>query len=205
MDALTLLTVAAAFLVVAAAPGPANLGCAFVSLRHGRVAGLRFALGLALGLTLWGVLAASGMGAILTASAGVLTALKLAGAAYLLWLAYHAARSAASSAEPDPLVLSNTRWFRQGLLLNLSNPKAVLAWMAALAMGLDTSADVHSVALATLVCSLIGLANYLIWALAFSMEPAMRAYRRLRRWLDACVASLFALAGFALIRTAFAR
>jgi threonine/homoserine/homoserine lactone efflux protein len=42
IDALALLTVAAAFFVVAAAPGPANLGCAFVSLRHGRVAGLRF-------------------------------------------------------------------------------------------------------------------------------------------------------------------
>lgn len=205
MDALTLLTIAAAFLVVTISPGPANLGCALVAMRHGRRAGMQFGLGLALGLTMWGLLAASGMGAVLQASEAALVVLKVLGACYLFWLALHAGRAAARSPVDHTAPVAKGRWFRQGLLLNLSNPKAVFAWMAALAMGLDAQAGFDAVALATGVCALIGLANYLGWAALFSLEPAMQGYRKVRRWLEGVAAALFAIAGFGMIRSAFAR
>ncbi len=205
MDLASLLPIAAAFLVVTVSPGPANLGCAFVAMRHGRRAGVHFGQGLAAGLALWGVLAALGFGAVLAASEVALMVLKLLGAGYLFWLAWQSARAATRQYDPAPMTGDGQRWFRQGLLLNLSNPKAVFAWMAALAMGLDASASPAAVLLATALCALIGLANYLGWALVFSAGPALRVYRRLRRGIESVVAGLFALAGFGMLRAAFAR
>lgn len=205
MDVLTLLTIAGAFLIVTVSPGPANLGCAFVAMRHGRTAAVQFGLGLTLGLGFWGVLAASGMGAVLQTSEWVLVGLKLLGAAYLLWLAFQSGRAALCRDDAHDSDMGAGRWFRQGLLLNLSNPKAVFAWMAALAVGLDGNADAIAVIQAALVCAVIGLFNYMAWALIFSVEPAMRAYQRLRRWMEGLVAGLFALAGFGLIRSALSR
>jgi threonine/homoserine/homoserine lactone efflux protein len=90
-------------------------------------------------------------------------------------------------------------------LLNLSNPKAVIAWMAALSMGLGADSDWSGVAAATLGCAVIGFAIYFAYAFAFSVSAAMRGYARARRWVDGAVAALFAAAGLALLRSAFTR
>ncbi len=205
IDLTSLAAIAAAFFVVTASPGPANLGCASVAMARGRSAGLRFGLGLALGLALWGVLAATGMGAVLQASERALIVLKLVGAAYLFWLAFNTARSAT---RPGPISATDAgqgRWFMRGLILNLSNPKAVFAWMAALAVGLDPSDGIAAVTLATVICAVIGVANYLVWALVFSLGGVMGAYARMRRGIDGVVAALFGIAGFGLIRSALSR
>lgn len=97
------------------------------------------------------------------------------------------------------------RWFIRGLVLNLSNPKAVVAWMAALSVGLGADNGRSRVAIATLGCMVIGFATYAAYATAFSSAAVMRGYARARRWIDGIVATLFALSGFALLRSAFAR
>lgn len=204
-DLASFAAICAAFFVVTVAPGPANIGCASVAMARGRATGLRFAAGLALGLAFWGLLAAAGMGAILETSETALIVMKLVGGCYLLWLAYGSARSAMKPAALETRVTGGRRWFRRGLLLNLTNPKAVFAWMAALAVGLDTSSGVLAVALATGVCALLGLVNYLGWALLFSTGGAMSLYARARRVIDAAVASLFAVAGMGLIKSALSR
>jgi len=81
IDFTNLAAVGLAFVVVAASPGPANLAAATVALTHGRKTGLIFAIGLTLGLSFWGILAAMGMGAVLQGSATVLFVLKLLGGA----------------------------------------------------------------------------------------------------------------------------
>lgn len=70
---------------------------------------------------------------------------------------------------------------RPGLLFNLSHPKAVVARMAALSMGLGRETDVQTVVGATLVCMVIGFANYAGYALTFSLPGFMAGYRRGRR------------------------
>ena len=200
-----ILAIALAFLVVAVAPGPANLAVATVAMSSGRRHGLTFGAGLAVGLALWGIVAASGLGALLERSAHFLIALKVLGGLYLLWLAIQSARSAASAVAAEPARREEGRWFVRGLVLNLSNPKAVVAWMAALAMGLGGDDSGSDVFLATAVCIAIGFANYAAYALAFSLPSLMAGYRRLRRWIDGAVAGLFAMAGFGLIRSALSR
>jgi threonine/homoserine/homoserine lactone efflux protein len=191
--------IALAFLVVTASPGPANLACAAVAMSEGRRAGLRMALGLALGLSVWGLAAVAGLGTLLSRFEGALVVLKLFGAAYLLWLAMDAARSA-TRVTPPVLPVSGRSRFRRGLILNLSNPKAVFAWMAALSMGLEAEDGLGPMLLAALLCMGLGVVNYLLWAVVFSTRPAMRAYDRMRGWIEWAVAGLFAIAGLGLLR-----
>jgi len=205
-DLAGLAAIAAAFTLVAAAPGPANLACASVAMAHGRRVGLRFGFGLSAGLALWGMLAAAGLVAVLQTSQTALVVLKLVGGAYLLWLALGAGRAALAPAAPDtPTGYGRGGWFWRGLALNLTNPKAVFAWMAALAVGLGPAAGLAGLSLATAICALLGLANYLIWAMVFSTPRAMSLYARLRRGVDGAVAALFAAAGLGMIRSALTR
>ncbi|WP_420409111.1 LysE family translocator [Hoeflea sp.] len=202
----SLLAIAAAFFIVAVSPGPANIAVATVAMHSGRRPGLLFGLGLSVGLAFWGVVAATGLGVVLQNTTTFLTVLKLLGGAYLIWLAIQSGRSAArKSGAAEENQTRQGRWFLRGLLLNLSNPKAVVAWMAALSMGLGQETDAGAVATATVICMGLGFANYAGYALTFSLPGFMGGYRRLRRWIDGVVAGLFALAGFGLIRSALTR
>jgi threonine efflux protein len=200
-----LMSVALAFFVVTVSPGPANIAVATVAMSSGRRRGLVFGAGLSFGLALWGIVAATGMGAVLQGSTTVLTILKVLGGLYLLWLAFQSGRSALTRKNVAHNVPSEGRWFTRGLVLNLSNPKAVVAWMAALSMGLGADDNSWDVIAATLVCVALGFVNYAGYAIAFSLPGFMAGYRRLRRWIDGVVAGLFAIAGMGLIRSVFSR
>ncbi|MEM9605164.1 MAG: LysE family transporter [Pseudomonadota bacterium] len=203
IDPLSLVSIAATFFVVAVSPGPATLSNAVVAMQYGRRAGLRYGVGLTAGLAFWGVVAASGMGVVLQSSVVLLSALKVLGGLYLLWLAW---RSAWTAWQPDTehtLRPTRQRWFVQGLALNLSNPKAVLAWMAALSLGLEADAGLGALAAATAACVAMGLLVYVLIALVFSVGGVMHGYRRFRRWIEGITAGAFAVAGVGLIRSSF--
>ncbi|MFN3209782.1 MAG: LysE family translocator [Roseovarius sp.] len=194
VQGLALLTSVASFAFAAGSPGPATLAVAGTAMARGRRAGIAMALGLALGLAVWGILAGLGLGLLIGRFAPALVALKIVGAAYLFYLAAVSARSAMrprtdadTGAAPD-----GAGMFRRGLLLNLSNPKAVLAWVAALALG---GGDAGTVAL----CALVGLALYLFYATVFSLARVRAGYVRARRGIEAACAALFAMAGVRLM------
>ena len=197
--------VAAAFLVVTVSPGPANVAVATVAMSSGRRNGLLFGVGLSVGLAFWGVVAATGLGALLQSSVYVLSGLKVLGGLYLLCLACQSARTAWKAQDEDPGVPHRGLWLKRGLVLNLSNPKAVVAWMAALSMGLGEGDGSAQLIAATLLCMALGFLNYAGYAVAFSLSGAMAGYRRMRRWIDGVVAGFFAAAGFGLIRSALSR
>lgn len=205
LDLTNLGAIAAAFVVVASSPGPANLATASVALTRGLPTALTFAAGLSLGLAFWGLLAAFGLGAVLQSSLMALMVLKLAGGAYLLWLAWQTGRAALRPGPMQTPDIPPGRWFLRGILLNLSNPKAVFAWMAALSVGMGAEQGIGAVAVATVMCAMIGTLNAMTWAVLFSRPRMMAGYRRVRRWVDGVVAGLFAAAGFGLIRSALAR
>ncbi len=192
------LTSLATFAFAAASPGPATLAVAATAMSAGRLRGLAMALGLSVGLAFWGVLAAIGVGSLVAQSAVALTVLKLLGGAYLLYLAVVSWRSAnvpASSVKVGATTAG--RQFRAGLILNLGNPKGVLAWVAALALGSGGSAD-QNVWLVT-ACVLFGFVLYAVYALVFSVDRVMLAYRAAKRWVDRVFAVLFGGAGLRLI------
>ena len=200
----------AAFFIVAASPGPATLALSAVSAASGRKSGMIFGAGLSGGLSFWGLVAATGLGAVLQTSTHLLAALKIAGGIYLLWLAYGSACSALRVAPGKPVLgeialPSKKGLLMKGLMLNLSNPKAVVAWMAALSVGLGDKDASINLLLGTLGCAFVGFFVYAAYAAAFSLSVVMKCYLKLRRWVDAVVSALFAIAGLTLIRSAFAK
>jgi threonine/homoserine/homoserine lactone efflux protein len=124
-------------------PGPNVLFIISRSLMLGRTAGVGTALGGQIGVYVQVVAVAFGIGAVVERSAAFLTVLKLIGAAYLVYLGVHALRhrndlGAALSARTEPK--SVRRILRDGFLVGLTNPKAVVFFMAVLPQFVDPSA-----------------------------------------------------------------
>lgn len=202
IDVISMASTGLAFFIVTVSPGPATISNATVAMSHGRKAGLVYGAGLSAGLAFWGIIAATGMGAILQASMYLLVLLKFLGGLYLLWLAFISFKSSLQSDTKATVIRGKTKWFIRGLLLNLSNPKAVVAWMAALSVGIRSTTDGTAIVTATIVCIIVGFLTYGIYSFLFSIKGMMMGYQRYRQKFDGVVAMLFAVAGFGLIRSA---
>lgn len=183
------------FLVAAGSPGPATLAVAGASMASGRRAGLSLGAGLAVSLALWGVAVGFGFGALVAQSPVFLTIFKVIGGGYLLYLAWLSAQSAMAP-QAAPQAMDSGRAFRRGLILNLGNPKAALAWIAALALGSDDGAMSWGVVAA---CAGLGAVIYGAYAVAFALPPVRGVYMRARRGIEAATAGVFALAGVSLL------
>ncbi len=121
--------------LLALSPGPDNLFVLMQSATGGRRAGFAVVAGLMLGVMVHTLAVALGLAALFAASATAFTLLKLAGAAYLLYLAWGAWRApAALSAEgaPPPAAQPWPRLVARGVVMNLTNPKVVLFFLALL-------------------------------------------------------------------------
>lgn len=120
----------AAVSIVALSPGPSAVTCMSAGLRHGVWRALPAVAGLQAALIIQLAIVAAGLGAVISASATAFNLLKLAGAAYLIWLGIQRWRAAATPpVDPDASHVPDKQgWslFTQGLLVNLTNPKAVV-------------------------------------------------------------------------------
>ncbi len=125
---------ALAALVLVLTPGPNMIYCISRTLSQGRRAGMVSLAGVLLGFVAHLLAATLGLSAVLLAVPVAFTAIKLAGAAYLLWLAWQAVRpGSAGPFETRALPAdSSARLFRMGLVTNLLNPKVALFCMALL-------------------------------------------------------------------------
>ena len=123
-------------LLLALSPGPDNLFVLVQSATGGRRAGFAVVAGLMLGVMVHTLAVALGLAAVFAASATAFTVLKLLGAAYLLYLAWGAWRApamlvasdAGAPAHPPPW----PRLMARGVVMNLTNPKVVLFFLALL-------------------------------------------------------------------------
>ena len=127
-ESLTFLGVA---LLLGVTPGPDNVFVLMQSATHGRRAGLLVTLGLCTGLLAHTAAVALGLAAVLAASATAFTVLKLAGAAYLLYLAWGAWRAPVGNMGGETLApVQPGRMYMRGVLMNLSNPKVAIFFLA---------------------------------------------------------------------------
>jgi threonine/homoserine/homoserine lactone efflux protein len=126
-----LLPFVGAAVLIALTPGADTALVVRNALVTGAPAARRTALGSTTGLLVWGAASACGVAALLSASAEVFTAVKLAGAAYLVWLGLQAIVHAGAHAPAERRARGGSP-FRQGLLCNLLNPKAGVFFTALL-------------------------------------------------------------------------
>lgn len=125
-------TIAAA--VLAVAPGPDNLFVLLQSAMYGARAGIFVTLGLCVGVFIQTMLAAFGVAAIVAASPTLLMIIQFAGAAYLLYLAWGAWRTPVGSSDAQSEKkyprLTNFQLWRRGILMNITNPKVLIFFLA---------------------------------------------------------------------------
>ena len=194
----------AAYVLAVVSPGPATMALAATSMTWGRAAGVSLALGVYTGSFIWACLTSLGLAAVLTAYAGILTVLKIIGGLYLLWLAWKSFKSVmtpndlhlASLADKE---LTRRQLYFKGLMLHLTNPKAILAWLSLLSLGLPPGAPPSVIALFIVVCLVIGCTTFLSLAILFSTGPMRRGYTHARRYIDGFVGLFFAAAGIKLL------
>lgn len=173
-------------------------------------AGLRRAAMVALGFVLAGAIHASvasvGFGALLLASAELFTAVKLAGAAYLAWLCIRmwrrptVTRMVSGGGRPGA-VETGPALVRRGVLVSLSNPKAVLSYMAIFPQFIEPALPlVPQLAVLMPTAAVIVFAVYMGYAgLAAPLGRWLVTARR-QRWFNRAVAAIygFCAAGLAL-------
>ena len=122
----------AAAVLITLSPGPDNLMVLSTGIAKGRLRGVAFGLGCALGCISHTILAVIGVSALIAASPTAFTALKVVGGLYLIWMGWGAIRSRGgarveAAGAPDEPAL---RLFTKGLVAAVINPKVVLFFMS---------------------------------------------------------------------------
>ena len=197
----------AALLVGLISPGPALLGLMGVSLDRGRHAGQSFALGIGTGSFSIGLLTLTGLSAVLATYADAMTAIRIFGGLYLLWMAYRAFRTAfrkpaavnSTAIAENAQQITGRGYYLRGLALHLTNPKAILTWIAIISIGFSDGAPLWVGAAIVVGCGMISTSVHLLYATAFSTSPAISIYRRAARWINGLLGVFFAVVGIRLL------
>ncbi|MDX8350935.1 LysE family translocator [Cognatiyoonia sp. IB215182] len=183
-------------------PGPATLAIAGTSMARGRAMGLALAWGVTGGSMVWAVFAALGFGALLAANQWLVEIIRYAGAAYLAWLGYRAARSAMQAKHLKPKDIGTASYiiaWTKGALIHLTNPKAVIFWGSIFAIGLRPGAGAEAILWIVGTCVAINFILVTFYAVLFSSRPLTDTYLRARRWLEATFAAFFGAAAYYLL------
>lgn len=133
----TLLLFFTSSLLLALAPGPDNLFVLAQSAQHGRRAGLIVTCGLCTGILVHTAAVSLGVAAIFQTSVMAFNLLKGIGAAYLLYLAYLSFKAGGASGVASVDRLSVGKLYRRGVIMNVTNPKVSIFFMAFLPQFVD--------------------------------------------------------------------
>jgi len=129
----------AAAVALALVPGPDNIFVLTQSAVYGRAAGLLVTLGLCTGLLVHTAAVSLGVAVIFQTSAAAFNVLKIAGALYLLYLAWQSFRAGAANFTDDGISASRRELYTRGVVMNITNPKVAIFFLAFLPQFADPS------------------------------------------------------------------
>ncbi|MGR3633295.1 MAG: LysE family translocator [Limimaricola soesokkakensis] len=192
IDPIVLLAFLPAALALNLTPGADMMFCLGQGLRGGPRAGLAAAGGIGRAVMGHVTLAGLGLGAAVAAMPWLFDAIRWIGVGYLLWLAATALRGDGAATEIP--AVRPARAFRQGLVVNLTNPKVILFVLAFLPQFTDPARPVLPQFLALgAVLSLGGLVvNGAVGVLAGGVGRRLAGSAGFNRWLGRVSASIFA-------------
>ena len=184
-------------LAALASPGPALMFALRQSISGGRSTGIATGAGLALMAACWTAAALLGLEVVFALVPAAYLAMKIAGAAYLIWIAIHvwrdATRPVAEAAHPG------RRAFLGGVLVNLLNPKSVLFAAAVLVVIFPPGLTLADKALIVANHFLVELAIYSGFAILLTTRPARAGYLRLKPAIDRAAALILGALGLRLL------
>ncbi|KEQ16798.1 homoserine/homoserine lactone efflux protein [Endozoicomonas numazuensis] len=186
MELNTWLAFLAATLIISLTPGAGAVNTMATAIRSGLIRTLPSIMGLQVALILFLVVVAAGLGAVLTASETLFTLIKWVGAIYLVFLGIVKWREATlEMTNESPVPISQRKSFASAIMVNLTNPKAIVFQAAFLPQFIDPTLvlwpqylimGVTMVIVDSLV--MIGYASF-----ALKLMPVLKKYGRLQNRL----------------------
>lgn len=200
MSLSNLLFFAAMDVVLCFTPGPAVLLIVSQGMKRGFKPSLRGALGICTGNIIYFALSATGLGALLIASGKVFEAIRWIGAGYLIFMGLRMMVGSTKEQEPQADQVVRDDSFRQALLVQLSNPKAVVFFTALLPQFIDPKGPV---ALQFFTLGVIStLIEFPVLALyGFAADKGRAVYARHTRWIERIAGGCLVAAGAKLAAT----
>ena len=203
-----LLAIAGVLAAGAMSPGPSFFVVAQNSLSRSRSDGVATAVGTALGVALFAVLAGYGVVALLEQMPKAYFALKVVGGVYLFWIASKIWRGATQSLNVDDAVHANNatkleggawRSFLQGFAVQTSNPKTAIVIAGIFAAFVPTTPPPFTVSLVAVTAFIIDFSWYAIVAITLSNAQSRRIYDQAKFVFDRAAAFFLVLVALRLI------
>jgi threonine/homoserine/homoserine lactone efflux protein len=192
-----------AILIAAIVPGPDFAMVVRNTVMSGRASGMWTAAGVGTGVAVWVVATSVGLAALLAASALAFTAVKIAGAVYLVYLGVRsilaAVRERRRPAAAVELDRPMPRWaaYRSGLLCNVLNPKAAVLFTALMPQFIDGGAGTPWVLIAELAA--VGMAACTLWYLTLAgligLLRGLLERPRVRAWINGVTGAVMVALG----------
>ena len=178
-------------------PGPAFLVALRTTLSAGRAAGISIGAGLGLMASTWTLMALLGMDVIFRLFPWAYGIAKAAGAIYLLYIAYNMWVGARDKVDTD--VRPSTHAFRQGILINLLNPKSVL--FAATVLIVVFPAEMSGIENAIIVFNhlILELIFYTVLAIGMSSSAVSKRYMQAKVYFDRTASIILGALGVRLL------
>jgi threonine efflux protein len=199
---LQLLVLAGVWLVVVIAPGPNFVATVAAATGGGRSRGFRTAVGFALGDLIWASSSVLGLAVVLARYEWIAQLVRFGGAAMLVFLGLRSIVRARRAGAPELAGVEPARRFRSavltGVLVDLGNPKAALFFTSLYAALLPAGAPRWLLVASVAVTAAIPGLWYSAVAWLFSTGRVARAYRALRRPVDAVVGAVLVALGLRL-------
>ncbi len=199
-DLSTLASIGLVQLLAVISPGPSLLITARTAVVQSRADGVKVALGLGAGTVIWSSAALLGLNVIFHAVPMLFIAMKIAGALFLLWIAYQIFLHAADPIEIETSkgeVLPNP--FVKGFLTQISNPKVAVFFGSIFIAMLPSDVPVW------MMMALIGIVTfnevwwYTVVALFFGAGPVRQFYIRAKVWIDRVTGLFLGVLGLRLL------
>lgn len=195
-----------AHILAAASPGPDFAFVTRQSLLYGRKAGLIACTGITLGLSIHILYSAAGLATLIAHSVQWMTVIKLAGGAYLIYLAVQGLRSKASAATVDPTPVaapaSAVRQLLAGFLCNALNPKAPVYFLALFTVVLSPSLPAPTLVAYGLWMMLLQWLWFALVATVFAHHSIRERLLALRHWIDRVFGAAMFLLGLRVLISA---
>ncbi|MEM1076019.1 MAG: LysE family translocator [Pseudomonadota bacterium] len=184
-------------LAAIASPGAALLYFIKTCVSAGRPAGIATGLGLALAAALWTLAALLGLESLFRLFPWTYGALKVAGALYLLWIAYHTWRDARAPLAES--AFAKRRAFLSGFLVNVGNPKSMLFAAAVIVVVFPQGLSAPDIAIIVGNHFVLEVLCYSGLAVLLASAPARRRYLSAKPLFDRIAATLLGALGLRLL------
>ena len=190
------------FFLALASPGPNILAVISASLNYGRNDAYLVASGIAFGSLTWSLTSIFGLSLLLIQFQYSIVLIKIFGGFYLLYLSYQvflSSRNKFDLSVDSAARVSNVKMFARGYIVMMTNPKAPLAWIAIVSLGMQEGAPISIGFIISLGTFVISIFVHLLYAYSFTTKSMLLLYSKYRNRIQFVLSLFFAVAGLSLL------